>query len=105
MKTDVTYGQLWSIRQDIINLSKMHPSYGIFNSEKIKKFYNENGTRLQAMDEVMKECMEAHVQKDEKGKYQMDENGVDWKFKTPVDKELAEEKMKSLFARCCLMVV
>lgn len=105
MKINVTYGQLFNIRKDILEQMKVHPSFEFFNREKIKKFYNENGSRLEAIDAIMKDCMESHIEKDEHGRYKFDDSLNAWIYKSNTDKELAESKMKALLSKECFMVV
>jgi hypothetical protein len=68
MKHDMSNQQLSHLLQDIDFQNKHSPSFSFFNQEKIRRFYQQNNFRIEALTKCMQQLVTKYVKKDEKGK-------------------------------------
>lgn len=62
MKQEITYQQLDQLSTDIQKQVSQSPAFYYFNKEKIKRFYQLNQLRLQAIEEKKKSLVKKYVQ-------------------------------------------
>ena len=66
-KHTITYSQLLSLRNDIINQQKTSAAFFFFNMAKVERFFSENKFPLTVMDSRMDEFVKRYVRLDKDG--------------------------------------
>lgn len=84
----VTYKDLLMILLDIQNYQQTSPAFMVFNAPKIKRFYEQNRLRIDALNRNMSTLAEKHVKKTSEGRYSIVKvNGIDeYEFENDEDK-------------------
>ena len=67
MKKEITYAQLHQLASEITMNSQTSMVFGLFNQEKIERFFSRNRLRLESLDNKMKALRAKYVVHDEKG--------------------------------------
>jgi len=101
MTQDCTYGQLQAILNDINRRCAESPAFELFHREKIKRLYQLNAIRIQALFDRRNKLFEANVKKDEKaGNYlQVEQDGKkDWDYISDDHKAVFEEQTAEFLA-------
>lgn len=85
-KYQFTYGQLASVRDDIVFYRKNSPAFCLFNDEKINRFFSDHQHSLRVFDERRQKIISELVKHDHDGvpMTEVGENGqVLYVFDTP----------------------
>lgn len=100
MTLQITYNDLMLLERDIYEQMKS-PAFKIFNQDKIKRFFQLNSMRLNAMHETMNALIKKHVLHDEKDKpVTFEENGaMRYKFKNNDDETIYKEEAEKFLSR------
>lgn len=87
-RNTITYHQLYILLLDIQNWQASSPAFALFNSQKIKRFYEQNNLRIQVLNKKLSELTDKYVKKTGDGKLSVVKvNGRDeYEFETEENK-------------------
>ncbi len=87
MTREITYNDLWSIKQDMMRIMNGSPALVLLLGEKMDKFFQKNSLELSILDNKLQSMQDRYIQRDREGKLMREElepGKFEWVFKNSI---------------------
>lgn len=102
MKSQLTFGQLLQIDQDLNQFQLDHPGLAFILRDKLENFYKQFSGPLRALPRKHQELLKKHTILDEKGEpkfIEKEDKSIEYIWATPSSNKVFEEESKNFLER------